>query len=367
MTHPTSPRTRGRLLLTMAASGLLTLATAACSTLPHSDSPQQAERPTSGASGSAGLGPSATPDADPRGILVEVFADYDVRNNRAIAAADRLDPSLWATADVEGVLAGDLFDTRLDAERRKASPTPTDARVPGVQLAHVAVRQLGATQQRHPRWVMGLFQRHRVAPAPTASASATASATTSPTAADIGYAVLVQAAPDTPWLLAQLGPTWSADIPAGELTQLSEEADRRAATSAAMVVRDWLSTGGGPIDFGRVDQLRQEIIHPDRDYGIGRLSCTLYTLTPDATGMSEVVRAVRSADRWLVSAAYRCERTIIAGDFGTVWWDTGYDRIYGGGKGRYLTQPVVVHVLFQTAPGGSTIRLLGGRWDSLLP
>ena len=86
----------------------------------------------------------------------------------------------------------------------------------------------------------------------------------------------------------------SADIPAGELTQLSEDADRRAATSAAMVVRDWLSTGGGPIDFGRVDQLRQELIHPDHDYGIGRLSCTLYTLTPDATGMSEVVRAVRS-------------------------------------------------------------------------
>jgi hypothetical protein len=306
---------------------------------------------------------------------VEVFADYDVRNNLAIAAADRLDPSLWATADVEGVLAIDLFDTRLDAQRRKASPTPTDARVLGVQLAHVAVRQLGATQQQHPRWVMGLFHRRQIDPVSSATAPATASATTSPTvsattsptAADIGYAVLVQAAPDAPWLLAQMGPTWSADIPAAEVTQIAEEADRRAATSAAMVVRDWLSTGGGPIDFGRVDQLRQELIHPDRDYGIGRLSCTLYSLTPDATGISDVVRAVRAADRWLVSAAYRCERTIIAGDFGTVWWDTGYDRIYGGGKGRYLTQPVVVHVLFQTAPGGSTIRLLGGRWDSLLP
>lgn len=362
MPGPTFSHTLGRLLSALAASWLLALASASCSVLPQQGASQSAPSPTTGSNA-----PVAT-SADPRGILGPVLADYDVRNNRAIAAADGLDPSLWATADAEGMLELDLFDTRLDAERRASGVHPTDRRELGMQLAHLPIRQLGAPQQRFPRWAMGLIHRERISPTSTGPGSATTSRSTSPaTAADVEYVVLVQATPDAPWLLAQGGATWSADIPVVEMTQLGDEADRRAATGAAMRVRDWLNTGGGEIDFGRLDQLRQSLILPRPGFGIGSLSCLSYRLTPDATGINDTVRAVRAGDRWLVSAAYRCERILRAGDRGTLEWVGGYERIYGGGTHRHLTQPVVVHVLFQTAPGGSGIRLLGGRWDDLLP
>ncbi len=348
----------GRLMGNLAAAGLLAVGTSACLVAP------QGNRVTP----STDVSVSTVAPTDPRGILVPVLADYDVRNNRAIAAADRLDPSLWATADAEGVLELDLFVTRLDAERRAGGAPPADRRELGVQLAHLPIRQLGAPPQRYPRWVMGLFHRQRISPTSTGPGSATTSrSTASATAPDGEYIVLVQATPDEPWLLAQLGATWLSDIPVAEMTQLSDEADLRAATGAARRVRDWLNTGAGEVDVGRLDHLRQSLIQPDSGYGQGSLSCQPYRSATDPAGIDDTVRAVRAGDRWLVSAAYRCERTLRAGDGGTIGWASGYDRIYGSGQHHSVTQPVVLHLMFHTAPGGGGVRLLGGRWDDLLP
>ena len=80
-------------------------------------------------------------------LLEQVVADYNVRNNAAIAAAEHYDASLWKTATWAPSWTWDMFDTRYNEVFNEPAETG--------DTLYRAVQQYGTVPDSYPKWVLG--------------------------------------------------------------------------------------------------------------------------------------------------------------------------------------------------------------------
>ena len=162
-------------------------------------------------------------------MLEQVVADYNVRNNAAIAAAGHYDPSLWKTADTGAMLDWDLFDTRY----KEVFNQPAEAG----DLLYQPLQQYGAAPEKLPE--VGRrdgddgAQPHHGTDRATFGGRVVGTPSNEP---DVDVAVFEQAADGAPWLMSMNAATRRADLPAeatGQQRRWSNSRPRQLSASSS--------------------------------------------------------------------------------------------------------------------------------------
>ncbi|MGV1007306.1 MAG: hypothetical protein ACOYBY_01710 [Dermatophilaceae bacterium] len=295
--------------------------------------------------------------APPPSLLSQILPDYNVRNNAAIAASHRYDPSLWKTADTAALLDGDLFETRA----REALAVPAQ---PG-QLILDPVQQFGDPPASYPKWVVGaVTQRQDPPPSATAQATPTADTTSdagstpssSPGAQpDIEVAVFEQAADGAPWLMSQNVPVDRADLPQDGAGAPATAAQQQAATQLGYQLAEFLTSGQPPagVQLRSAAELRATSVESTED--ISRtLGCALYSPSSSQSGVSEAVRVARAGSVSLMAISLSCVTTSTSlTPNSRMTWKPGWDKLYQTRPGdKDLRQPWAAMMLVAQPDGG---------------
>lgn len=292
-------------------------------------------------------------------LLEQVVADYNVRNNAAIAAAGHYDASLWKTADAGAILDGDMFDTRYDEVFNEPAQT-------GEHL-YRAAQQYGTVRDSYPKWVLGTVTTTNASAAPTPS-TATASSSTAPSSdPDTLVAVFEQASDGAPWLMSQEVATRRADLPTEASGAAATLEQQQNATVIGQLLAKWFSTGEALpwLDLRQAADFRAKQVDPG-EFSDRRISCSLYSDLAPQTGVSDAIRVARAGSTSLIAVSLRCSTTTTAAKSRTVVWKEGWDKLYPNEPGgAYLRKPWVAMVLL-ASPDDGTPAVLGIRGDTVL-